>query len=144
MLQDVSAALAGSGGNNAPETFQGYRLFGSFLDRREYVLDASFDAARHASPGRSVGVARNRILAGLLLHQQRVGAGGARPRQGSAAAAACGGRHARDLAVGCESATGGGAVAGAPSPRLGGIGIDPVFSRRSQLYRSDLVAGESP
>ncbi|KXZ53422.1 hypothetical protein GPECTOR_7g1320 [Gonium pectorale] len=102
--------------------------------RGEYLLD---DFATVA-PARTVGASGSRVVAGLFLHQRRIPAASLQDLYGGCASD---GRFPQRLAAECGSGysrTVGGP--GQQGPSVGGIGVDPVFNRRSQLYSSDLAA----
>ncbi|KXZ53417.1 hypothetical protein GPECTOR_7g1315 [Gonium pectorale] len=102
--------------------------------RGEYLLD---DFATVA-PARTVGASGSRVVAGLFLHQRRIPAASLQDLYGGCASDD---RFPQRLAAECGpgySRTVGGP--GQQGPSVGGIGVDPVFNRRSQLYSSDLAA----
>ena len=123
LLQQAEAA-------SAPQMYDGYSLHGTSLERKEYLLGAAFSTAS-AAPGRYIGSAGgNRILAGLLLHQQRL-----QPTDALAPTRGCGGRYDSSLTFVCGAAAAMGRSRAAAG--LGGIGIDAVRAgmHRCSVYR---------
>ncbi|KAG2442749.1 hypothetical protein HXX76_002830 [Chlamydomonas incerta] len=132
------------------EVFQGYVLAAAARD-----FDYSLWDVRAVERARHVGSSRNRVLAGLLLHQVRRTAQEVRDRSSSDGALCRRSTHT-SLVPRCAAqalATANANTAGATafvtssasissSGDLGGVGIDPHFERRSGMFRPDINASD--
>ncbi|KAG2442746.1 hypothetical protein HXX76_002828 [Chlamydomonas incerta] len=131
------------------EVFQGYVLAAA---AREF--DYSLWDVRAVERARHVGSSKNRVLAGLLLHQVRRTAQEVRDRSSSDGALCRRSTHTSLVpscvapAVAAANATAGAIASVASSSAsissgdLGGIGIDPHFERRSGMFRPDINASD--
>lgn len=134
--------------------YNGYRLFGNNLMRLEYSLS---DLVHTPVPTRTLGSSGSAVIAGLFLYQTRLptasqmdaygGCSWAKGRFSGRLAAACAPGYSRTLtsnlaaaAAAANGSTNSSGSSGSSTRGGGGIGIDPVFVRRSQLYRSDLAS----
>ncbi len=163
LLQRVLQALgagdsSGSGSassSSSGDAFNGYTLYGESLPYKEYLLDD----AKAVAPLRTVGHSGPTVLAGLFLHQTRLTSQQLLQRYGGCDTQSAADRLVLKLAAPCApgyskissrdifatntTATTANAstLTSSTSPR--GIGVDPVFNARSQLYRADLAPNVS-
>ncbi|GLI64583.1 hypothetical protein VaNZ11_007842, partial [Volvox africanus] len=131
----VSGTSSGRGGG-----FGGYAI--STTNMAQFLLLDEADMAATAPP-RRVGISGSVIMAGLFLHQQRILPTALRERYGS-----CDVRNGSSraftstLAAACAptfSRTYGSPTSNVSTAGVGGgVGTDAVFSRRSDLYNSDV------
>lgn len=161
LLQRVLQALgagdsSGSGlasSSSTSDAFNGYTLYGESLPYKEYLLDD----AKAVAPLRTVGHSGPTVLAGLFLHQTRLSSQQLLQRYGGCNTQSAADRLVLKLAAPCAPgyskissrdifATNATANASALAPSSSaprGIGVDPVFNARSQLYRPDLAPNVS-
>ncbi len=128
-LQTAASAPASAAGEATAGTFNGYAPYGTNLTAKSYLLD---QAAAAPTPPRAVGPSGPSLVAGLFLHQKRL-----QVTSGDGKAACAGGRarFTGSLAAVCDAG-----YSRRPLGSAGGIGVDPVFSVRSPLYRADMAA----